>query len=75
MPDELCQFILHCSCGRFKAECRMPYHNFVQEVRLECVRQHGEALPDAHPAFTWAGVEALAVECWSDNWAHQFVVP
>jgi hypothetical protein len=78
MPDELCQFILHCSCGRFKAKCRMPYHSFAEEVRRELmlrVWQHGEALPAAHPAFTWAGVEALAVDCWSDNWAHQFVVP
>ena len=78
MPDELCQFILHCSCGRFKAKCRMPYHSFAQEVRRELILrvwQHGEALPAAHIAFTWAGVEALAVECWSDNWAHQFIVP
>ena len=78
MPDELCQFILHCSCGRFKAKCRMPYHSFAEEVRRELmlrVWQHGDALPAAHPAFTWPTVEALAVECWSDNWAHQFVVP
>ena len=56
----------------------MPHHSFVQEVRRELmlrVWQHGEALPAAHPAFTWAGVEALAVECWSDNWARQFAVP
>ena len=63
--DELCQFIPHCSCGRFKAKCRMPYNSFVQEVQHELmlrVWQHGEALTATHPNLTWAGVDAWAVE-------------
>ena len=37
--------------------------------------QHCDALSASHAAITWEEMTELQLECWSDNWQKEYVLP